>query len=77
VTEFFGRNETLAHLSFACAEMLSARTPGNSKRSLHSRATRHSSRETTLGSPCLFVFMMFSPLRIHGDIGVQRIPFSQ
>jgi AraC family transcriptional regulator len=32
VTEFFGRGETLAHLSFACAEMLSARTPGNSKR---------------------------------------------
>ena len=32
VTEFFGRDETLAHLSFACAQMLSARTPGNSKR---------------------------------------------
>ena len=32
VTEFFGRDETLAHLSFACAEMLSARAPGNSKR---------------------------------------------
>ena len=28
VTEFFGRDETLAHLSFACAEMLSARTAG-------------------------------------------------
>ena len=32
VTEFFDRDETLAHLSFARAEMLSARTPGNSKR---------------------------------------------
>ena len=32
VTEFFGRDEALAYLSFACAEMLSARTPGNSKR---------------------------------------------
>jgi hypothetical protein len=32
VTEFFGRDETLAHLSFGCAEMLSARAPGNSKR---------------------------------------------
>src|SRR5260221_5087830 len=32
VTDFFGRDETLAHLSFACAEMLSARTAGNSKR---------------------------------------------
>jgi hypothetical protein len=32
VTEFFGRDETLAHLSFARAEMLSARAPGNSKR---------------------------------------------
>jgi AraC family transcriptional regulator len=32
VTDFFGRDETLAHLSFACAEMLSARTAGNAKR---------------------------------------------
>ena len=32
VTDFFGRDETLAHLSFACAEMLSVRTAGNSKR---------------------------------------------
>ena len=32
VTEFFGRDEALAYLSFACAEMLSARAPGNSKR---------------------------------------------
>jgi hypothetical protein len=32
VTEFFGRDETLAHLSFACAEMLSVRAPGKSKR---------------------------------------------
>jgi AraC family transcriptional regulator len=31
VTDFFGRDETLAHLSFACAEMLSVRTLGNSK----------------------------------------------
>ena len=29
VTDFFGRDETLAHLSFACAEMLSVRTAGN------------------------------------------------
>ncbi len=32
VTEFFGRDETLTHLSLACADMLSARVPGNSKR---------------------------------------------
>lgn len=32
VTDFFGRDETLAHLSFACAEMLSARTAGNANR---------------------------------------------
>ena len=32
VTEFFGRDEALAHLSFACAEMLSARTAGQAKR---------------------------------------------
>jgi AraC family transcriptional regulator len=32
VTEFFGRDEMLGHLSLACADMLSARTPGNSKR---------------------------------------------
>jgi AraC family transcriptional regulator len=32
MTDFFGRDETLAHLSFACAEMLSDRTAGNSKR---------------------------------------------
>jgi AraC family transcriptional regulator len=32
VTDFYGRDETLAHLSFACAEMLSARTAGNAKR---------------------------------------------
>jgi AraC family transcriptional regulator len=32
VTDFFGRDETLMHLSFACAEMLSARTAGNAKR---------------------------------------------
>jgi AraC family transcriptional regulator len=32
VTEFFGRDETLAHLSLACAEMLSARTAGDAKR---------------------------------------------
>src|SRR5258708_29473310 len=32
VTDFFGRDETLAYLSFACAEMLSARTAGNAKR---------------------------------------------
>jgi AraC family transcriptional regulator len=32
VIEFFGRDETLAHLSFACAKILSARTAGTSKR---------------------------------------------
>jgi hypothetical protein len=32
VIDFFGRDEALAHLSFACAEMLSMRTPGKSKR---------------------------------------------
>ncbi len=32
VIEFFGRDETLAHLSSACAEMLSAGTAGDSKR---------------------------------------------
>jgi uncharacterized protein YbjT (DUF2867 family) len=32
VTDFYGRDETLAHLSFAYAEMLSARTAGNAKR---------------------------------------------
>lgn len=32
VIEFFGRDETLANLCFACAKMLSARTSGTSKR---------------------------------------------
>jgi AraC family transcriptional regulator len=32
VTDFFGRDQTLAHLCFACAEMLATRTAGNSKR---------------------------------------------
>jgi AraC family transcriptional regulator len=32
VIDFFGRDEALAHLCFACAEMLSARTSGKSKR---------------------------------------------
>jgi AraC-like DNA-binding protein len=32
MTDFYGRDETVAHLSFACAEMLSARTAGNAKR---------------------------------------------
>ncbi|MGA9577242.1 MAG: AraC family transcriptional regulator [Terrimicrobiaceae bacterium] len=32
VTEFFGRDETLAHFCFACAELLSAGTGGNAKR---------------------------------------------
>jgi AraC family transcriptional regulator len=32
VIDFFGRDEALAHLCFACAEMLSQRTPGMSKR---------------------------------------------
>jgi hypothetical protein len=30
--DFFGRDEALAHLSFACAEMLSTRVPGKSER---------------------------------------------
>ena len=30
--DFFGRDEALAHLCFACAEMLSEGTPGKSKR---------------------------------------------
>src|SRR5438876_9155664 len=32
VIDYFGRDEALAHLCFACAEMLSARTPGKSRR---------------------------------------------
>jgi AraC family transcriptional regulator len=32
VIDFFGRDEALAHLCFACAEMLSMRVPGNSER---------------------------------------------
>jgi AraC family transcriptional regulator len=31
VLDFFGRDEVLAHLCFACAEMLLARTPGKSR----------------------------------------------
>ncbi len=31
VIDFFGRDETLAHLCFACAEMLTARTRGKSR----------------------------------------------
>jgi AraC family transcriptional regulator len=32
VIDFFGRDEGLAHLCFVCAEMLSTRVPGNTKR---------------------------------------------
>jgi hypothetical protein len=32
VIEFFGRDETLANLCFACVKMLSAQTAGTSKR---------------------------------------------
>ncbi len=32
VMDYFGRDEALAHLCFACAEMLSSRTPGKSRR---------------------------------------------
>jgi AraC family transcriptional regulator len=32
VIDFFGRDEALAHLCFACAEMLSTRVPGKSER---------------------------------------------
>ena len=60
-----------------CIQSVSRRVAAFSLASKLSRATRHSSRETTLGSPCSFVFMMFSPLRIDGDFGVQRIPSSQ
>jgi AraC family transcriptional regulator len=34
VIDFFGRDEALAHLCFACAEMLAQRVPGKSKRVL-------------------------------------------
>ena len=32
VVDFFGRDEALAHVCFACAEMLAAQVPGESKR---------------------------------------------
>ena len=32
VMDYFGRDEALAHLCFACTEMLSTRTPGKSRR---------------------------------------------
>ena len=32
VIDYFGRDEALTHLCFACSEMLSARTPGKSRR---------------------------------------------
>ena len=32
IMDFFGCDEALAHLCFACAEMLSVQTPGNSRR---------------------------------------------
>ena len=32
MTDFFGRDETLAHLSIDCAELLSAETTGSAKR---------------------------------------------
>jgi AraC family transcriptional regulator len=32
VTDFFGRDAVLAHLCYACAEMLAARVPGESRR---------------------------------------------
>ena len=32
VIDYFGRDEALMHLCFACSEMLSARTPGKSRR---------------------------------------------
>ena len=48
VTEFFGRDETLAHLSFACAEMLSAELQGSRSVSLHSHSfSRFTSRGNT------------------------------
>jgi hypothetical protein len=33
--DYFGHDESLAHLCLACAEMLSMQTPGNSKRIAH------------------------------------------
>jgi AraC family transcriptional regulator len=33
--DYFGHDEALAHVCFACAEMLSVQTPGNSKRVAH------------------------------------------
>src|SRR3954467_12935139 len=35
VIDFFGRDETLAHLCFACAEMLAERVPAKSERVAH------------------------------------------
>jgi AraC family transcriptional regulator len=35
VIDFFGRDEPLAHLCFACAEMLAERVPGKSERVAH------------------------------------------
>jgi AraC family transcriptional regulator len=35
VIDFFGRDEVLAHLCFACAEMLAARVPAKSERVAH------------------------------------------
>jgi AraC family transcriptional regulator len=35
VIDFFGRDEALAHLCFACAEMLAARVPAKSERVAH------------------------------------------
>lgn len=35
VIDFFGRDEALAHLCFACAEMLAERVPGKSQRVAH------------------------------------------
>ena len=32
LSDFFGRDEAFSHLCFACAEMLSAQTPGNTRR---------------------------------------------
>jgi hypothetical protein len=48
VIDFYGRDETLAHLSFACAEMLSAQTPGDSKRGF-SGMPRHIRRRKLSG----------------------------
>jgi hypothetical protein len=54
VSEFFGRDETLAHLSFACAELLLAGTAGDAKRIAafaHLLAIHIAEKYTNIASP--------------------------